>query len=132
MLAGSAVFVLWLVGLGIALKAFAPGVQIWRSLRGVPEKREVTMVDQYATKEELAVTEKVLSEKITHVETNVAQLRQEIRVDTIRLHERIDPIGIGVAEMKSTLELVNQRMVQIDTKLDREIERELVKRRKES
>jgi hypothetical protein len=50
-------------------------------------------------------------------------LRAEMKQDTEGLHEKINNVGREVSEHSATLELQNQRLAQIDAKLDRLIER---------
>jgi len=50
-------------------------------------------------------------------------LRAEMKQDTDGLHEKINSVGREVSEHSATLELQNQRLAQIDAKLDRLIER---------
>jgi len=50
-------------------------------------------------------------------------LRAEMKQDTEGLHEKINSVGREVSEHSATLELQNQRLSQIDAKLDRLIER---------
>ena len=50
-------------------------------------------------------------------------LRAEMKQDTEGLHEKINSVGREVSEHSATLELQNQRLAQIDAKLDRLIER---------
>src|SRR5262249_33976434 len=49
-------------------------------------------------------------------------LRAEMKQDTEGLHEKINHVGREVSEHSATLELQNQRLAQIDAKLDRLIE----------
>ena len=50
-------------------------------------------------------------------------LRAEMKQDSDGLHEKINTVGREVSEHSATLELQNQRLAQIDAKLDRLIER---------
>src|SRR5262245_54409060 len=50
-------------------------------------------------------------------------LRAEMKQDTDGLHEKINTVGREVSEHSAMLELQNQRLAQIDAKLDRLIER---------
>ena len=50
-------------------------------------------------------------------------LRAEMKQDTDGLHEKINSVGREVSEHSATLELQNQRLAQMDAKLDRLIER---------
>jgi hypothetical protein len=50
-------------------------------------------------------------------------LRAEMKQDTDGLHDKINSVGREVSEHSATLELQNQRLAQIDAKLDRLIER---------
>ena len=50
-------------------------------------------------------------------------LRAEMKQDAEGLHEKINTVGREVSEHSATLELQNQRLAQIDAKLDRLIER---------
>jgi chromosome segregation ATPase len=50
-------------------------------------------------------------------------LRAELKQDADGLQEKINTVGREVSEHSATLELQNQRLAQIDAKLDRLIER---------
>jgi len=50
-------------------------------------------------------------------------LRAEMKQDAEGLHEKINTVGREVSEHSAMLELQNQRLAQIDAKLDRLIER---------
>jgi hypothetical protein len=50
-------------------------------------------------------------------------IRAEVKGDSDALHDKINDVGREVSEHSATLELQNQRLAQIDAKLDRLIER---------
>jgi len=50
-------------------------------------------------------------------------IRAEMKKDTDTLHDKINMVGREVSQHSAVLELQNQRLAQIDTKLDRLIER---------
>jgi hypothetical protein len=50
-------------------------------------------------------------------------IRAEVKSDGAALHDKINDVGREVSEHSATLELQNQRLAQIDAKLDRLIER---------
>lgn len=56
-------------------------------------------------------------------ERSIKEVREELRADNQRIHERLDSQTATTAEMAGTLKQINQSMVQLATKLDRQIER---------
>jgi hypothetical protein len=98
-----------------------------KQIRDDPEKRQVSITPNVATKEDLG----------RHVEDNRQEhqnifakiggvergLREEIKKDVGHLSDKISDVSADVTGLNKTNELQNQRLVHMDAKLDRLIER---------
>ena len=96
----------------------------WMALRnqGRTQKREVTFGDQYATRE---AVEKLQGDFAKMVERDTVYRREiyeRMRLDTGALHDKINSVDRKVGGLESATELINQHLVQIANKLDRNLE----------
>ena len=80
------------------------------------QKREVTFAGEYARKEEF-------DRHVERFEKETRQLNDDRKFDVREVHRRMDGVEKAVSGLESGTELLNQRIVQIDQKLDRMIER---------
>lgn len=128
----------WLACLAFVVWLALLLIKMAREIRGTDHKREVTITDDCVCRsefEELKGDNKRehenLFSKLGGVERGVEQ-RLNQRLDKIesdskdsrrRLHDDVTSIAKDVAALQSESKLTNQRIIQVDTKLDRLIER---------
>lgn len=67
---------------------------------------------------------KEVSNEILRLEQELASLRDERRADVGDLQQKVNKVDREVGELRASIELNNQHLMRIDTKLDRVIERQ--------
>lgn len=70
------------------------------------------------------VTEGDYRNRLALVEKQLDELRADRKADVAALHEKFNGVAREVSELAASVELQNQRLAQIDAKLDRMIERQ--------
>lgn len=83
------------------------------------QKRVVSFSDRYASSEDLGH----LRDEVDDLSGDVESMRKEFRIGEGQLHEKINAMAKSVSSQEGKQELMNQRIVQMDSKLDRFIER---------
>ena len=118
---------IWLLGAFVVLNGLATLVMLIKSLRNDSEKREVTINPNLTPREEFdrhvernTVEHDQLHSKLSSSERGGRQLADE-KFQT--LNTELLKLTGNVAEVKALNESQNQRIAQIDAKLDRLIER---------
>jgi hypothetical protein len=103
-----------------------------RANRGAP--REIQPQPLSVSKFEKPVADSVCAgrhqearQECQRLEQEIAQLRGQGRAEVAELHHKINKVDREVGELKACLELNNQQLMRIDTKLDRAIERQSAK-----
>jgi hypothetical protein len=71
-----------------------------------------------------AVTERVCLGRHTALEKQMDELRADRKAEAGALHEKVNGVAREVSELAAAATLQNQRLAQIDAKLDRVIERQ--------
>jgi len=95
------------------------------------QRREVSILDNFVTMQFCERQHGRLSSEsdANRVEKrqDIINLREEKRQDSGLLHTKIESVALSVAEINGQLGLINQRLTQVDFKLDRSIERGIKK-----
>lgn len=101
---------LWVVGGGVVLDVVMRGYELLRTVRGEPDKREISLAPQFATRPEV----EALGTRLAHVEQAIERIRQEIREDrsalleaaeqrAAKMHGRINEVLAAVSELQGSL-----------------------------
>ena len=98
------------------------GIGVWRNGRRT-QKREVSFAEQFASRETVERIEFSLGESMKKDSANRREIYDRLRNDTEVLHEKINGVDRKVGGLETATELLSQRMIQMDQKLDRAIER---------
>jgi len=73
-----------------------------------------------------AVTERVCLGRYGGLEKQLDELRLDLKAEANALHEKVNGVAREVSELAAAAGLQNQRLAQIDAKLDRVIERHTI------
>ncbi len=100
-----------------------------RSRRGAvreiqPQPLAVTKFDQPVTENLCQSRRQEVASEMLRIERELGSLRHERRADVGELQQKINKVDREVGEMRASIELNNQQLMRIDTKLDRAIERQ--------
>jgi len=87
------------------------------------QKRDVRMVSDAVSKEDFDKHVEENSEASNSARQELVELRAERKADITALHIRINGIDTKVAAVEATTMLTNQRLVQMDGKIDRLMDR---------
>jgi hypothetical protein len=87
------------------------------------QKRDVRMVSEAVSKEDFDKHVEENSEASNSARQELVELRAERKADITALHIRINGIDTKVAAVEATTMLTNQRLVQMDGKIDRLMDR---------
>jgi hypothetical protein len=114
----------WAACLAFAVMLFNQMVKAKRTLFG--EKDQTTISPQPLEVKEVPgfVTEGDYRNRFAQVEKQIDELRTERKADVNALHEKVNGVAREASELAAAAELQNQRVTQIDAKLDRMIERQ--------
>jgi hypothetical protein len=128
---------LWIACANIVLTFVIGGIVVVKMLRNDSERREVTINPAACSKQELTAhiatnlaehnhlhTKIGSSERATRdkMERHLEELRAERRADMNLLNQQIREISTTCGALSSSNDTQNQRLLQIDSKLDRLIE----------
>lgn len=115
----------WMLILSWILTTGATSVVLVKALSGRAEKREVTINPKPVSEAEFVRHEKDDQEALAKIEHALEQLNTDRKTDVREIHRRIDQVDREVSANSKVQEVFGQRLVQIDTKLDRLIERQI-------
>lgn len=97
----------WVMVLFMVVSAAGTCVTIVTNFR--TQRRQVSFEGEYARKDDF--------------DSSTKQLNEDRKFDVREIHRRIDSLSAQVSGVETATEMLNQRMVQVDGKLDRMIER---------
>ena len=106
----------------ITITSLAVNVRALVATKNV-QKREVTFGDEYVTKEFFRAEHTALAGRMEVLERGIVELRTERRNDMAQLYEKVNKVDRATAGLQAELTMVNQRIAQVDSKVDRLIER---------
>jgi hypothetical protein len=114
----------WTACLAFLLMLFNQLVKAKQALLG--EKRQTLVSPQPLEIKEVSgyVTEGDYRNRLALLEKQIDEIRLDRKTDVGALHEKFNGVAREVAELGAAVELQNQRLAQIDAKLDRMIERQ--------
>jgi hypothetical protein len=92
-----------------------------------PQPLSVSEFDKPVPDSVCAARHQEARQECQRLEQEITQLRSQGRAEVAELHHKINKVDREVGELKACLELNNQQLVRIDTKLDRAIERHSAK-----
>jgi hypothetical protein len=113
----------------VAMAGFAHGLNQLLALTDRWKEKPVPS-QTYATKQECASRHQAAEQRIEKMEAEISAVRIEIRAGlermnqmdeqrAVALHNRINPMEAGMEANTKVLELLNQRLEHLDSKLDR-------------
>jgi hypothetical protein len=113
----------WTACLAFLLMLFNQLVKAKQALLG--EKRQTALSPQPLEVKAVPgyVTEGDYHNRLALLEKQIDELRTDRKCDVAALHEKFNGVAREVSELGAAVELQNQRLAQIDAKLDRVIER---------
>jgi hypothetical protein len=132
-------FGIWILCAFVAVNGLATFILLVKFFRNDAERRDITINSEAATKDEFTAhvsrnqlehdqlhTKISGSEKGTrgHISEQIAELRAERRHDMDQLNNSVHTLSKDVGRVLAQNDLQNQRLAQIDAKIDRKIERE--------
>jgi hypothetical protein len=88
-----------------------------------PQPLSVAKFDPPVTETLCRSRRKEISNELVRVEQDLTAFRQERRAEVGELQQQINKVDREVGELRASIELNNQHLMRIDTKLDRMIER---------
>jgi len=114
----------WVACLAFAVMLFNQMARAKRTLFG--EKAQTVLSPQPLEVKEVSgfVTEGDYRNRLALVEKQLDELRLDRKADASALHEKINSVAREVSELAAATGLQNQRLAQMDVKLDRMIERQ--------
>lgn len=113
----------WLTNLQFFATVITGLIVLWSMLTNKPQKREVSFEQELITKADFDKHSKDDSTALKNIDDQLESLRTERKNDADGLHDRITSLAREVSAVQVASEFTNQRLVQIDGKLDRAIER---------
>ncbi|HSM84604.1 MAG TPA: hypothetical protein VLT16_00575 [Candidatus Limnocylindrales bacterium] len=90
-----------------------------------PQPLDVRMVHDLVRKDECISRHSESVAGLSAVRRDVDELRRERKADTTELHDKINKVAIEVGGLSKSTEMQNQRLAQMDGKLDRLVEKRL-------
>ena len=114
----------WVACLAFAVMLFNQMARAKRTL--FAEKQQTVVSPQPLEVKEVSgfVTEGDYRNRLALVEKQLDELRVDRKADATALHEKVNGVAREVSELAAATELQNQRLAQMDAKLDRMIERQ--------
>lgn len=88
-----------------------------------PQPLEVRVLTDYVKKEECVGRHGETQRQLNAIEAAIAEIRAERKTEAGTLHEKINGVAREVTGLVAVTELQNQRLSQMDAKLDRIVER---------
>lgn len=98
---------------------------MWRNLNGSKRGVEVSPQPLSVTAVSGMASETTCRDRYDRLQSQIEELKQDRKTDVNDLHEKVNGVAREVSEMSAAQALTNQRLVQIDAKIDRVIERQL-------
>jgi hypothetical protein len=111
----------WMIVAAFVVSAASGAVSMIAAFR--TQRRQVSLTDQYVRTDEFDRHKTDFDKHVDRFEREVNKLNEDRKMDVREVHRRIDAVSSQVSGVASSVDLLNQRMVQIDQKLDRTIER---------
>jgi hypothetical protein len=114
----------WAACLAFAVMLFNQMARAKRTLFG--EREQTVVAPQPLEVKEVSgfVTEGDYRNRLALVEKQLDEVRVDRKADATALHEKVNGVAREVSELAAATELQNQRLAQMDAKLDRMIERQ--------
>jgi hypothetical protein len=114
----------WLACLAFVVMVFNQLARAKQNLLG--EKRPTQILPQPLEIKEISsfVSEADYRNRLAILEKQLDELRSDRKADAAGLHEKVNGVAREVSELAACVQLQNQRLAQIDAKLDRVVERQ--------
>ena len=119
-----------MISLGALIVIVNGAFKLWANITGSgsrisPVPLDVRLTHEFVKKEECMARHGESVNRAQALEAQIEELRQERKVDTEILHEKVNGVAREVSELKSTTNLQNQQLARMDAKLDRLVEKRL-------
>lgn len=96
---------------------------LWSMVSNRPQRREISFEEELVNQEEFERHTRDDAAALAKIDSALESIRAERRDDVNDLHHRITEVSQDVSALQTAADFTNQRLVQIDAKLDRAIER---------